>query len=451
MNEGLSFQDTKNGGVVVALEIILGTTILSSSIYGFLAQHKKPNKDHEKIIEIADSLGLKTKKESIRIYRKRQKKDHMEYVYKIPLGLSFNDFEKHKQTFIDGLNNKSSPDFQLSNFKDIKLNGNILEQIQDAFNQRKPLDKQIELDYDGMLKFRVYDEGLKSKYNITTDIMKKGSKWSVPLGVKQNGIVEHDFESSPHMLIGGATDTGKSTILNNTITTLLYNNPDDVEFTLIDLKGGLEFGDYENIKQTKNFATELEEAEEVLRKVKERMLSDFEMLRNKGKRKVQQAGIRKRHFVIIDEAAELSTEGEQDKTIKALKVNCENHIKSIAARGRACGIRLIYSTQYPTRETINSQVKRNLIARVCLSVDTTIASQVVLDEGGAEKLPYLPGRAIYKRQKCTEMQSFFLDDDLLESIIKPHIKEGKRASTQRKKPTTTRTDSPQLKEVGLSD
>ena len=173
-------------------------------------------------------------------------------------------------------------------------------------------------------------------------------------------------------------------------------------------------------------------------------------MRKKKKRKVQQAGIKKRHFVIIDEAAELSTEGEQDKTIKALKVECENHIKSIAARGRACGIRLIYSTQYPTRETINSQVKRNLITRICLSVDTSIASQVVLDEGGAERLPYIQGRAIYKRHKCTEMQSFYLDDDLLESIIKPHIEEGERASTQTKKPTKAGTNSPQLKEIGLS-
>src|SRR5690606_34166205 len=109
-----------------------------------------------------------------------------------------------------------------------------------------------------------------------------------------------------------------------------------------------------------------------------------------------------RHFVIIDEAAELTSEGESDKEIKELKIQCENIIKDLARRGRASGIRLLYCTQYPTKETVSSQVKRNLMTRISLPVDTSTASLVVLDEGGAEKLPLIQGRAIYKRNRKTE-------------------------------------------------
>lgn len=440
-------------------------TILSTaSMLGIMAstyyfKNKASDNDHEKIKTIADNIGLyvteNKQKQSIRIYRKIQKENYSEYIYKIPLGLSFKQFEEKKQLFIDGLNNKSKHDFSLANLKTINWKGDILEQLKRLLNNRIKLDKQVEMEYDGMLKFRVYDEGLKTLYNLTEEIMGSCKDWNIPLGVMQDKQILHDFETGPHMLVGGTTDMGKSTILNVIINTLLYNRPEDVEFTLIDLKGGLEFGLYENLKQVKHFASDIDGAEEVLEEAKNDMSNIFDMLRRTGKKNVKQAGIKERHFVIVDEAAELTSAGELDKETKKKKINCENYIKDISRRGRASGMRLIYSTQYPTTETISSQVKRNLITRICLPVDTSTASTVVLDEGGAEKLPLIQGRAIYKRHRTKTMQSYYIDDGLINNNIKPHIniqsKEGLDASCKVKKHEQTRGNTFKFETVGLHD
>ena len=393
----------------------------------FVFQKKKESNDHEKIRVIADSLGLKTKNESIRLYRRNKSKNkrYTEYVYRVPLGISFKKFEKEKQTFLDGLNNRSRPDFNPrrlpQQLKQINWKQNQLKQIQSIFNKRVQLDKHIEMSYDGMLRIKVFEEGLTDMFPLTKEKISKHKGWTVPLGTTLTNTIVHDFEKSPHMLIGGATDMGKSTILNVIITTLLNNQSKHVTFTLIDLKGGLEFGMYENLKQTKHFACDIESAEEALKDVKRQMADDFQMLRRTGKKDVKQAGIKRRHFVIIDEAAELASAGELDADVKKIKVSCENYIKDIARRGRASGIRLLYSTQYPTTETVSSQVKRNLITRVCLPVDTSTASMVVLDEGGAEKLPLIQGRSIYKHHRTREMQASFISDELVQEIIEPQI------------------------------
>lgn len=405
--------------------------ILSTASLGAVAgsayyfQNKSASNDHEKIIKIADAAGLKVGKESIRIYRRRhdKKKGFAEYVYKIPLGLSFKQFVDNKQLFIDGLNNKSRTDINLANLKTIDWKGDILSQIKAIFNNRILLDKQLEIEYDGMLRFRVYEQGLGDSYEVNEELFDACKPWNIPMGVTLNGRIFHDFESQSgsHVLFGGATDMGKSTILNVAINALLHNHSDDVSFTLIDLKGGLEFGEYEDLRQVKHFATSVSEAESILESVRDEMEATFQVLRKKRKRNVKQAGIRKRHFVIIDEAAELSSAGELDADVKKAKINCENYIKDIARRGRASGMRLLYSTQYPTTETISSQVKRNLITRVSLAVDTATASGVVLDEGGAEKLPLIAGRAIYKRHRTQVMQAYKIDDNFIEKNIAPHI------------------------------
>lgn len=400
-------------------EILSTGTMLGVMGGSYYFQHNQ-SKDNEKIEKIAERCNLYTSEEKIRLYRKHKRKDHIEYVYKIPLGMSFKQFEEKKQTFIDGLNNKSKPDLNIANIKKIDWKKDVPKQIKHLMNNRVALDKQVEMVYDGMLKFRVYDQGLLTRYDVTKQIMSECKKWHVPLGESLNSRIIHDFEKSSHVLIGGATDTGKSTILNIIISTLVHNHPDDVEFTLVDLKGGLEFGAYENIKQTKNFATDAKGALDALRKVQMDMSDIFQMLRKKGKKNIKQTNIKKRHFVIIDEAAELASDGESDADVKKLKIKCEGVIKDIARRGRASGIKLLYCTQYPTKETVSSQVKRNLLTRICLPVDTSTASIVVLDEGGAEQLPDIPGRAIYKKNRCSAMQSFCIEDELIEDIIKPH-------------------------------
>lgn len=426
-------------------EILTTSSLLAVSGTAYYFNNKKSNNDHEKIKAISDAAGLK-KEEGVRIYRRNRNKNYTEYIYKMPLGLSAKQFEEKKQLFIDGLNNKSRPDLNLESIKKINWKGDIWRQIRDIFNNRIKLDKHLEIEYDGMLKFRVYDSGLKKEYLLTREILNKCKPWNVPLGISLNQRIDHDFEEGAHVLIGSATDMGKSTIINVIINALIHNHPNNVEFTLIDLKGGLELGPYKNMKQVKYFAKDVDTAKDALKQVQQNMSDTFTILERKEKRNVKEASIKKRHFVIIDEAAELSSEKESDPEVKKAKVKCENYIKDIARRGRASGIRLIYSTQNPTAEVVSSQIKRNLTTRIALSVDTSVASNVVLDENGAEDLQLIKGRSIYKRQRTQVMQAYNIDDKLINEIKTPNInikpkKEGSDVKRQ------TREDTPVFEEI----
>jgi len=181
----------------------------------YFLQNSSSSNDHDKIKKIADAAGLKNREGSIRIYRKVKKRDYAEYIYKIPLGLSFKEFEEKKQLFIDGLNNKSQSDINLANIKNIDWKGDIRKQLNAIFNNRIKLDKHLEMEYDGMLKFRVYDHGLKDEHLLTKDIINKCKPLNVPLGCTLSEQITHNFEKGTHVLFGGATDTGKSTMINN--------------------------------------------------------------------------------------------------------------------------------------------------------------------------------------------------------------------------------------------
>src|SRR5690625_612185 len=145
----------------------------------YFLQNRSSSNDHDKIKKIADAAGLKNKEGSIRIYRKVKKKDYAEYIYKIPLGLSFKEFEEKKQLFIDGLNNKSESDIKLANFKNMDWKGDIWEQLKVIFNNRIKLDKQIELEYDGMLRIKVYEKGVDKRIQFNVQMLTRSEERQV--------------------------------------------------------------------------------------------------------------------------------------------------------------------------------------------------------------------------------------------------------------------------------
>ena len=160
------------------------------------------------------------------------------------------------------------------------------------------------------------------------------------------------------------------------------NHPDDVSFTLVDMKDGLEFNRYRNLKQVNSFAETPDEARKALEEAVKRMSETNAFLKQNGYSNVKDAGKKERHFVIIDEGADIADD-----------IVCQEYLKDLARKGRAAGFKLIFSTQYPTAEVIKSQVKRQCIGRLSFVLDTATASNVALDQGGAEKLPPIEGRA----------------------------------------------------------
>lgn len=387
-------------------EILTTTSMAAIAGSSYYFKNKNSTNDHDKIIKIADAAGLKTLEGSIRIYRRNKKKDYTEYVYKIPLGLSFKQFEDHKQLFIDGLNNKSQSDINLANFKNIDWKGDVIKQIKDIFNNRVKLDKHLEIEYDGMLKFRVYERGLDKLYLYNEELLLK--EWKIPVGYTYKELITHDFEKRPHMIVAGATGFGKSEFLKLLVSVLVKQQPDNLRLHLIDLKGGNELGPFKNMSQCVNFARDPKGAKKVLEDIQKDMNTKLDNLFEKGIKDVKRAGQKERDFVIIDEAADLD---EDSRDI----------VVDIARRGRSAGYRLIYATQYPTNETLPSQVRANIGARVCFRLETNTQSRAVLDEGGSEELPEIEGRAIFRRVKNHIVQTPYIEENQINEIIKPHI------------------------------
>jgi DNA segregation ATPase FtsK/SpoIIIE, S-DNA-T family len=277
------------------------------------------------------------------------------------------------------------------------------------------------------------------------ELIRKCKGWEVPIGESRHGFIKYDFEKKAHIIVAGTTDFGKSNWVNSAINTLMKNQPDNASFTLIDLKGGLEFSQYKDLSQVRSLAKDPEEALESLKFAIEKMNQITEYLLKSGFRNVKEAGYKERHFIVIDEAADIA----DDK-------DCQELLKDIARKGRAAGLRLIYTTQYPTTETVNSQVKRNCIGRLCFVLDTATASSVVLDQGGAEKLPLIQGRALYKDVKLVEVQTPYISNEKIKENIHPHVnirhrKEGVRSDGEDSQESAERRKyTPVFEETELS-
>ncbi len=381
--------------------------------YTYIYQAGLGGNDTKKIENIAKNCGLVSKDgKTIRIKRRTRNKGYMDYVFQMPQGLSSKDFQNKLDHFQDGLNIKKNVlDLSLADIKQINWKGDVVQEVKDLLEKRKQLKNTVEIKFDGMLKFRVYDQELTDMFVFDEELFKKLKSWEVPIGLTiDQKLIKHNFDKLAHMIIGGTTDFGKSNALKVMITTLIHRKPKNVSFTLIDLKGGLSFGRYKNVKQVENIAKNAEEALNALEKVQEKLNETMDYLEENGFEDVKEAGMKDRHFIVVDEAADIADDE-----------NCQDILKDIARRGRAAGFRLLYATQYPTRETVSSQVKRNCISRLCFVLDTDIASRAVLDEGGAEQLPLIQGRAIYKAHGKSIVQTPYIENQFIKKTIQPHI------------------------------
>jgi S-DNA-T family DNA segregation ATPase FtsK/SpoIIIE len=231
----------------------------------------------------------------------------------------------------------------------------------------------------------------------------------------------------PHLIVAGTTRYGKTVFLKNVVTTLINNKPDEVTFTLIDLKTGLAFNRFSKAKQVQTVALDAESALVALKAVKAEMEAKQIQYLNAGYEDVQEAKHKRRHFIIIDEGAELSSAGLKgdDKTTKA---ECERLMAHIARVGGGLGYRMIFATQYPTADTLPRQVKQNADARLCFRLQSEIASQVVLGEGnvGAKFLPkkdgtHKGGRGIYLTDREVTVQTPYISNSYIDTVITPNI------------------------------
>ena len=445
---------------------VISTILMGGvAVYGYQKQTGHfSNSDHEKIQKIFNARNLKIKDgketKTVRLITKRKLKHGsewvgMEYVYQLPLGLSFDQVQEHRSALEDGVNIRTTFSFlDWNELKKLKLNHTILEQIKRLINKEQH-NKEVVLEHDGMLKVKVYNTALSKELNWEKEKhLTKG--WRIPIGESREGFIYHDFEAVPHMLAGGSTGGGKSSFLDMLICHLLETQRENVKFHLIDLKGGVEFSQFQNCKQVESYAEDPEDALEVLENAYEKIKSLQETFKSKNVKNVKQAGINERHFVIIDEIAELASCDELDKELKKIKKECEVKISEIARLGRSQGFRLVTATQHPIQDYVPGSVKRNSDARLCFRVRDATASRVVLDTVGGENLPKVIGRAIYQdRGENHTLQTVYMNDKKMNEIISPNIvikarEEGVQREKGDRKAATRGTDTFEFEKTGLS-
>lgn len=275
------------------------------------------------------------------------------------------------------------------------------------------LRKPVLIRYDIKRGFlvNVYDEtipGLIEYDSLPMD----ASKWVVPIGRAIDGLIWHNFDHVPHMTVAGTTRFGKTVFLRLLMTYLIENHPDDVEFYIIDLKGGLEFGRYENLRQVKKVASRPEEAALLLKELEDIYEEDYAYFKKNYLSNIADTKIKKRRFVIVDEAAQLAAEKWQDPKTQKLLNFCQAQLSKIAYLTGALGYRLIFSTQYPVSSTLPRMIKQNADAKISFRLPSGYASEVAIDEYGAEKLPSdIKGRALFKTHELKEMQAPFISHE----------------------------------------
>lgn len=245
--------------------------------------------------------------------------------------------------------------------------------------------------------------------------------WRVPIGLTQSrDEYTLDFSKTPHLVLGGATRYGKSTMIHSLIVSLMRSRSEDVTFTMIDLKGGIELGDYSKLKNCLGVAMEPKEALKELKSVYSMMKATQQRLRVAGKKK----HVSSKHFIIIDEVGELNPSEAVDREEKKLKLECQRIMSQISRLGAGLGYHLILATQYPTGDVIPRQCKQNSDAKICFRVQSGVASKVVLDEVGAEELPDIKGRAIFQRgANRYVVQTYLVSEKHIENTIKTHRRE----------------------------
>ena len=228
-----------------------------------------------------------------------------------------------------------------------------------------------------------------------------------------------NLEKMPHMLIAGATGSGKSVCINSIILSTLYkSSPDEVRMILIDPKV-VELSIFAPVPHLycpvvtdpkkaagvlKWACNEMDQRYSKMSKVNARDLARFNSLQTEPENRMP------RLMIIIDELADLMIVSAKD---------VEESIARLAQLGRACGIHLIVATQRPSVDVITGLIKTNIPSRIAFAVSSAIDSRVILDGSGAEKLLghgdmlFHPNGAA----KPTRAQGAYVSDEEVENIM----------------------------------
>ncbi len=229
-----------------------------------------------------------------------------------------------------------------------------------------------------------------------------------------------ELDKMPHLLIAGATGSGKSVCIHSLITSLLLNAaPHQLKFVMIDPKQ-VELAMYRDIPHLLSpVVTDPKDATRALRWLCGEMDARYETLANatcrditryNEKQLAAELPVMPYVVVIIDELADLMAVAAQE---------CEAAIARLTAKARAVGIHLVLATQRPSVDVITGLIKANLPARIAFAVLAKVDSRTIIDQNGAETL-LGNGDMLYQDPRSAElvrMQGAYLSEQEIEAVV----------------------------------
>ncbi len=263
----------------------------------------------------------------------------------------------------------------------------------------------------------------------TQEFKQSGSDLTFAVGKDISGkVIVYDIDQVPHLLIAGATGSGKSVCINTLIVSLIYKaHPNDVKMIMIDPKV-VELSVYNGIPHLMipvvtdpkkaaaalNWAvTEMMERYKKFADLNVRDLKGYNKAVEQREKEEGPSDIHKKLpqiIVIVDELADL---------IMVAKNDVEDAICRLAQLARACGIHLIIATQRPSVDVITGLIKANMPSRLAFAVSSNIDSRTILDMGGAEELLGKGDMLFYPKglKKPVRLQGAFVSDSDVNKIV----------------------------------
>lgn len=304
----------------------------------------------------------------------------------------------------------------------------ILELFSPTISKSKYLDCQDELETALNMQILSIEQGKDKRHvmingtlaeNHLPDIAEWddsylcGEEFKLLIGISQFGKESIDINSTPHVLAGGGSGSGKSKLLKLLLMQCIKKN---AVVKLCDFKGGVDYPDIWHEKcsiittpesmneQLAEVLTILEERRQFLRESKHPNIYEYNKVSDKKINRI---------IVACDEVAEVLDKTGLDKEQKALVAQIESKMAKIARLGRAFGIHLMLATQRPDKEILKGQIKDNVGYRICGRADKVL-SQIILDNSdGADMIPQ-DAQGVFLTNTKVLFKAFYVHDDCLE-------------------------------------
>ena len=352
-------------------------------------------------------VGLKNKQEqypkTIKVY---ESKKGYTYLFSCPLGIALEDFKKYK--------------------------GAIEIQLREKIDIR---------ERRGYIEVEVITKKLPTKIEYNLPTREKDSIY-IPFAESSEGTLYLDLKHTAHVLCTGSTGGGKSVTTRNIITSLINLYPNEVDLYCIDFKI-VELSVFKNLRQTKCYVNEVEEAKEVICDLMEeckRRYRLFEELEVNNiydyNKKVSKDKRLKYQFIVIEEFVMLL----EDRKKVAM-----TNLKKLASLSRASGQFLYITGQRFDNTVIDLVLRANIGNRLCHKVESENDSKLIIDTIGAEKLRG-DGHLLAKLNgQVIEGQSYYISDEQVKEYIKPYIQN--KALEEPYKKYKDKIDIPIVKDV----